>query len=63
MNDGKLCPYVCNITQVNQNSYTYDENGNNTFLQHILNETKTFVPCQGERCGVWRDGRCGYCSD
>ena len=63
MKTEKLCPYACNVVQVNQDSYTYNEYGRNTFHEHILNETKNFVPCQEERCGAWHDGRCRYCGE
>lgn len=63
MSDEKMCPYVCDVVQVNQDNYTYDAEGRATFHEHILNETKSFVPCQGERCGAWRGGKCAYCGD
>lgn len=54
------CPYVCNISQVNQNRYEYDKDGRNTFHEHKPIEEKSFVPCLEEECGAGRNGRCCY---
>ena len=55
-----ICPYICPVTQVNQNRYEYDEEGRNTFHKHILAEQKVPFTCAKEDCGAWRDGRCAY---
>lgn len=31
-----ICPYICHVIQTNQNRYEYDEEGRNTFHEHIL---------------------------
>ena len=33
-----ICPYICEIVQVNQDAYEYDENGNTTAHEHVLME-------------------------
>ena len=35
-----ICPYICHVIQTNQNRYEYDEEGRNTFHEHILAEQK-----------------------
>lgn len=55
-----ICPYICNVVQTNQNKYEFDENGLNTFHEHALTEKKQPIPCAGEECGAWQDGRCRY---
>lgn len=58
-----FCPYACNVRQTNQNHYEYDEDGRNTFHEHILVENKTYVECKQTECAVWYDGRCHYNDD
>ena len=53
-----ICPYICHVIQTNQNRYEYDEEGRNTFHEHILAEQKVPLTCAREDCGAWRDGRC-----
>lgn len=55
-----IYPYICHVTQVNQNRYEYDEEGRNTFHEHVLQERKVPFTCAKENCGAWRDGRCAY---
>ena len=55
-----ICPYICHVIQTNQNRYEYDEEGRNTFHEHILAEQKVPLTCAREDCGAWRDGRCTY---
>lgn len=54
------CPYICDIVQTNQNKYEFDEDGRNTFHEHVLTEKKRPIECAGENCGAWRDGGCHY---
>ena len=55
-----ICPYIGHVIQTNQNRYEYDEEGRNTFHEHILAEQKVSLTCAREDCGAWRDGRCTY---
>ncbi|MBS5784077.1 MAG: hypothetical protein KID04_14540 [Clostridium sp.] len=56
----KQCPYNFGIKQVNQNVYEYDENNLNVFHSHKLIESHVRLPCIGEECGAFYDGRCHY---
>ena len=59
-----ICPYcVTAVTQINQNTYEYDESGNQTYHQHVLKEEKTRAECAKEECGAWRNGMCCFKSD
>lgn len=55
-----ICPYICNIIQVNQNAYEYDENGNTTAHEHVLMERKMPMKCKEHECAAWTDGKCTY---
>ena len=58
-----ICPYICHVIQTNQNRYEYDEEGRNTFHEHILAELGAMAgapmevgrnadtPIPGERAG------------
>lgn len=54
------CPYICNIEQVNQNKYEFDEEGRNNFHEHKLVEIKIFAQCLKEECGAWRNDKCNF---
>ncbi|WHH58471.1 hypothetical protein [Petroclostridium sp. X23] len=54
------CTYACNVEQVNQNRYEFDDDGRNTFHEHKLIELKHYIECLKEECGAWYDGRCHY---
>ena len=58
-----VCPYICNIVQINQIRYEYDESGNNNFHEHILKETKKPIKCREAQCAAWQNGRCMYRGD
>lgn len=40
-----ICPYICHVVQTNQNRYEYDDDGRNTFHEHVLVETKKPMDC------------------
>ena len=60
--DGAMmkCPYACDIEQVNQDSYEYDDDSRNTFHEHKLVEHRTYINCLQEECTVFYDGKCHY---
>lgn len=55
-----ICPYICDIVQVNQDAYEYDENGNTTAHEHVLVERQTPMKCKAHECAAWAGGKCGY---
>lgn len=55
-----MCPYICNIEQVNQNRYEYSDEGHNTFHEHKLVELKHPTGCKGAECAAWQNGKCCY---
>lgn len=55
-----ICPYICHVVQTNKNRYEYDDDGRNTFHEHVLVETKKPMDCAKGGCGAWRDGKCTY---
>ena len=55
-----ICPYICDITQVNHDTYEYDENGNTTAHEHVLVERQTPMKCKAHECAAWAGGKCAY---
>jgi hypothetical protein len=56
----KYCPYNFQIEQVNENIYEYNDDNLNTSYTHKLLEKHDRLPCIGEECGAFYDGRCHY---
>ena len=57
----KMCPYnrgreVQKYRQTN----TLDESGEVNGYEYVLQVDLVPLPCAGELCGAWRDGRCCY---
>lgn len=57
-----ICPYICDIQQVNENVYEYSDSGNCTYHEHKLIEKKFPMECKKEKCALWADGKCKYIS-
>ena len=55
-----ICPYICDIVQVNQDTYEYDEDGNTTSHEHTLVERQTPMKCKAHECAAWAGGKCAY---
>ena len=59
----KMCPYnrareIQHYEQKNQ----LDESGSMTGYSYDMKVTFVPLPCTGETCGAWHNGRCCYAS-
>lgn len=52
------CPYRTRVSQGNQLTFVYDDDGKNTVQGTVFLETVDFLPCYGPECAMWQDGKC-----
>lgn len=58
-----ICPYACNLEEVTQSTFDYDEEGRQSMHQIKVVQKRIYVPCAEEDCGMWRDGGCARRND
>lgn len=59
----KMCPYNC--AQEHQEYIqedTFNEEGERIGHSYKMKAKFTPLPCTGENCGAWHDGKCCYAS-
>lgn len=52
------CPYRTRVSQGNQLTFVYDDDGKSTVQWTVFLETVDFLPCYGPECAMWQDGKC-----
>ena len=54
------CPYIHTVVQDNQDTYEYNDEGNQTSHTHRLVESRIPAKCAEGECAAWQGGRCRY---